>query len=65
MPATLLVALCLAADTPVSSPLPQPNRVLRDDERPLGRATMSGTAAATGRASGKKTAGKGERAVVE
>ena len=60
MPATLLVALCLAADTPVSSPLPQPNRVLRDDERPLGRATMSGTAAAI--ASQTAAAQSGERA---
>ena len=28
MPATLLVALCLAADTPVSSPLPQGMRIM-------------------------------------
>jgi flagellar L-ring protein precursor FlgH len=46
MPATLLVALCLAADAPVSAPLPAPARVLRDDEKPAGRSTMSATAAA-------------------
>jgi flagellar L-ring protein precursor FlgH len=44
--ALLVTALCLAADAPVSSPLPQPARVLRDDERPRERSTMSGTAAA-------------------
>ncbi|MEY3026724.1 MAG: flagellar L-ring protein [Planctomycetota bacterium] len=47
MSATLLLALCLAADTPVSSPLPAPStRVMRDDELPRKRSTVSGTAAA-------------------
>ena len=54
MPATLLVALCLAADSSVTAPLPSalpPSgapaaRVLRDDEREGTRATLSGTAAA-------------------
>lgn len=53
MPAALLVALCLAADTSVTAPLPSSGaptapaaRVLRDDEREGTRATMSGTAAA-------------------
>jgi flagellar L-ring protein precursor FlgH len=50
MTAALLVTLCLAADAPVSSPLPAapgaPARVLREDEQPGRRSTMSGTAAA-------------------
>lgn len=46
MPAALLLSLCLAADAPVSAPLPEPARVLRDDEKGGPRATMSATAAA-------------------
>jgi len=46
MPATIILALCLAADAPVSAPLPEPARVLRDDEKPGARASMSATAAA-------------------
>lgn len=51
MHTALLVALCLAADVPapvmpVSAPLPGGTRVLRDDEKPAGRASQSATAAA-------------------
>ncbi|MEY4119117.1 MAG: flagellar L-ring protein [Planctomycetota bacterium] len=50
MNAALLVTLCLAADAPVSAPLPAsngtPTRVLRDDEKGGKRATVSATAAA-------------------
>ena len=51
MHTALLVSLCLAADAPapvapVSAPLPASTRVLRDDEKPVARATQSATAAA-------------------
>ena len=50
MTAALLVTLCLAADAPVSSPLPAssgaPTRVLRDDEKGGKRSTVSATTAA-------------------